>query len=313
MSPDETDALSTPATPSRRSVMTGAGLTALAAITIPGVADADVVDSASAVASGQAMPVGDIPGWKQVIAEDFGDDVPVGGFAGSPFVYGELATDCAAYDTYGHRLGVYGTCPVGGALYSPEKTISTYGSMLDLHLHVDESGTPVCAAAYPVRPGSNSNSHQYARWSYRMRTSQVTSRNWACVSELWPAVDAEWPASGEVNWPEGAIDMDQPPLTPIHGFYHPRGTRTIAEFQNQQSFVQAPGAKWTDWHTYTMEWSAGSVKLLLDGQELFSTTSNVPTTQMRWVTQTGPADSQLGLPTGSAHVQIDWVVAYDPA
>ncbi len=307
-------------TPSRRSMLGGASLAALAATAAPPAAQAATSRSGHAAAaatspSGQAMPVGNITGWKQVIAEDFATYIAVGGFVGSTTRYGELATNCAAYAAYGKRLGVYPTGAVaGGGMYSPEKTISTSGSLLDIYLHVDTAlKKPVSGAFWPVRPGSDTNAHQYGRWAYRMRSYQATGVNWGCVSEMWPDDDNAWPGSGEIDWPEGNVHSATTDTTgTLKGYFHPKGS-TKVDFGKQQKDIPALNGVWANWHTFIIEWLPNSFKAYMDTHLVFSTTQNVPDAVMRWVTQSGPNDPGLAPPSGSAHVQLDWVVAYDPA
>ena len=293
----------------RRALLGGA-----AAVGLAGVAMNDPA-SALTSASGAAMPVGNIPGWKQVIAEDFATAVPRGGFVASPTSYGSLATNCAAYPTYGKRIGVYGNGSANTyGYYDVSKTLSTSGSLLDIYLHVDPATNKrVSAAFFPLRGGVQ-NSHTYGRWSYRMRSYNATGTGWGSASLLWPADDKAWPASGEIDWPEGDIRA-QPVGTPgkIAGFYHPSTT-----LSGSPGSVGVPGlgGLWTNWHTFTIEWLPRSVKVYLNSHLVLSRTTNVPSIPMRWLTQTGPGNDSQGrpvLPSGSSHLQIDWVVAYDPA
>lgn len=66
-------------------------------------------------------------------------------------------------------------------------------------------------------------------------------------------------------------------------------------------------------YTFVIEWRPNSLKVYMDTTQVFSTTTNVPEVPMVWVTQSGPGNFDLPAPTGSAHVQLDWVVAYDMA
>ncbi|UIJ36196.1 glycoside hydrolase family 16 protein [Allobranchiibius sp. GilTou73] len=267
-------------------------------------------------ASGAALPVGDLPGWKQVIREDFTTAVPRGGFVASPTTYGELATTCAAYRAYGRRLGVYGNGPVNTyGYYDVSKTLSTSGSLLDMYLHHDTAtNRNVSAAVFPFRAGSTTNAHLYGRWSYRMRSYNATGTNWACVSLLWPDVDSQWPMAGEIDWPEGDVRaVPSGARGNVAGFFHPRGAQS-----GHEGTVPIPGLNglWTNWHTYTIEWLPNSLKCYLNNHLVLSRTTRVPSTPMRWITQSCPSNDNRGAPlrpAGSAHVQIDWVVAYDRA
>src|ERR1700738_2837561 len=65
-------------------VVSGAGAVA---ISTQGATAAGVATQKSASAllsqSGQAMPAGDLPGWKQIFSDDFTTNVPLGGFPGA--------------------------------------------------------------------------------------------------------------------------------------------------------------------------------------------------------------------------------------
>ncbi len=302
--------------PSRRGMLQGlGGLATVGALGATAVESMVGAEAASGSPSGQAMPKGNLPGWKQVIAEDFATSIPRGGFVPGR-TYGLLAPTCSAYQAYGKRLGVYGDGPVNTyGYYDARRTLSTSGSLLDMYLHIDPTtGRRVSAAVTPFRPGRTDNAHLYGRWSYRMRSFNATGSNWACVSLLWPQKDADWPRSGEIDWPEGNVRA-LPAGTPgrIEGFVHPRGAST-----GWDGTIHIPGRNglWTNWHTFTIEWRPNSLKVFLDKVAVMSTTARVPNTPMRWVTQSGPSNDERGRslrPSGSAHVQIDWVVAYDPA
>ncbi|MBO1756384.1 glycoside hydrolase family 16 protein [Allobranchiibius sp. CTAmp26] len=294
---------------SRRALLGGAAAIGIGGAALRGSA------AAATVGSGVAMPLGNLPGWKQTIAEDFNTAIPLGGFVASPTTYGELAQNCAAYATYGKRLGVYGNGSANTyGYYDVSKTLSTSSSVLDTYLHVDPATSRrVSAAVFPLRGGLQ-NSHTYGRWSYRMRSYNATGSGWGCATLLWPADDKAWPASGEIDWPEGDIKA-QPLGMPgkINGFFHPRDATN-----GWEGTVQIPSLNgmWTNWHTFTIEWLPNSLKVYLGTQLVMARTSHVPSTPMRWVSQTGPNNDALGrpvLPSGSSHVQIDWVVAYDPA
>ena len=62
-------------------------------------------------------------------------------------------------------------------------------------------------------------------------------------------------------------------------------------------------ARFTDWHTYTIEWMPGRVRLLLDDTVVLNTTNWVPDKPMRWQLQT----ETNGAGTNSGNLMVDWV------
>lgn len=304
--------------PSRRAVLVGAGTVALAS-GLSGVACG--ATAATTNPSGTAMPVGNIPGWNQIIAQDFTTNVPLGGFVSANNGSGELLSTCAAYKAYGTQLGVYDNGSDNTtSYYNTSQTVSTSGSVLDIYLHVGGSPAQALAAAiFPFRPGSTSNSHLYGRWSYTLRSYDATGTNWGAVALLWPT-DNE-PISGkperEMDWPEGNVQAVPPGAAgTLRGFFHPADPKGLGL---QQSVLNGPSGLWTNWHVFTIEWLPNSLKFFWNGKQYGSTenpwsfTQNVPDIAMKWDLQTGSADASAPAPTGTAHVQLDWVVAYDPA
>ena len=253
--------------------------------------------------SGQAMPRGDLKGWTQVIAEDFDTDVPLGGFVATE--NGILASTCSGYPAYGDRFGVYWDGPSGdGGLYRADRTLSATKSLLDIHVHHDASLKKLmCAAFFPFRPGTTSNLRTYGRWSYRMRSYGATAPGITSVSLLFPELQSQWPESGEMDWPESDVSGM------LGGNNHPAG------FQDNPSDEIPTGARlWSDWHTFTIDWRKDSLTYFVDDVATLTTTQHVPDEPLKWDTQCAPTAGFRGelLVGVSAHIQLDWVVAYDP-
>ncbi|RYZ85667.1 MAG: glycosyl hydrolase family protein, partial [Moraxellaceae bacterium] len=61
--------------------------------------------------------------------------------------------------------------------------------------------------------------------------------------------------------------------------------------------------KFTDWHTYTIEWSPGRVKFILDNTVVLNSTNWVPSGPMRWQLQT----ETKGNGSSSGNLMVDWV------
>jgi hypothetical protein len=222
------------------------------------------------------MPVGDLTGWTQVFAEDFGRDAALGSFLST---YG---TTWSAYPSPWKDTS-------GNGVYDAGRTLSVTNSTLDIYLH-SEGGTHYVAAPAPRLPAMT-----YGRYSVRFRSDSITGYKTAWL--LWPD-DNQWPAHGEIDFPEGNLDQN------ISGFAH-----WSTASGGQDAFPTS--ATYADWHVATTEWSPGRIVFLLDGRVVGTSTTHVPSTPMHWVLQT---ETQLsgGAPADSAsgHVQVDWVTAY---
>ena len=122
----------------------------------PGAAPAQTEQSGAAHAqqtpgepSGEAMPVGDIPGWRQTFTDDFKTNVPVGGFSGCD----PAARSCSGLPSsvrskwWAYPDGWKDTAQQG--TYTPSKTISIANGMMRLNLHTG-NGAHMVAAPLPM-------------------------------------------------------------------------------------------------------------------------------------------------------------------
>lgn len=239
--------------------------------------------------SGVGLPMGDLPGWHQMFAQDFNSNVPVGGFPGS--LYGNTYTvyPDGTHDTQAQRTG-------GPSRYYPSKVLSVSNGVLNYSVH-SENGTPMGAALLPILPGN----HLYGKYTLRFRADAVPGFKIAWM--LWP--DSEvFPRDGEIDFPEG--DLIGSIFAAIH---HQDATVN----NDQDIFNSSTG--FTSWHTASIEWIPGKVTLLLDGSVFGVTTTRVPNTPMHWVLQTESClNSSCSNPHyGSGNVQIDWMAAYSMA
>jgi hypothetical protein len=229
------------------------------------------------------MPVGDLPGWRQVFTDDFNTSVPVGGFAavyGSRWaIYGDGWKDTAAQSE--------GTA----SRYFPSRVLSVQDGMLNKYLHTENGITMVAAVAPKI------GDQLYGRYAVRFRADEVAGFKTAWL--LWPQSGA-WPGDGEIDFPEGNLDGN------IWAFTHRQGATSGSD---QDAF--ATSARYGSWHTAVFEWKPGSVTFILDGRVIGTSTNRVPNTPMHWVLQT---ETCLGncqpSSTAEANVQIDWVAAY---
>jgi hypothetical protein len=235
--------------------------------------------------SGQAMPVGDLPGWHQIFADNFANEsYPLGSLTGcgTHGCKGDPNLDWGAVsdghpDTSGH-------CE-----YDAPQTVSISGGVLNIDVHTDPSGVCLDASLYPMK----NTAFLYGRYSVRFRSDAVAG--YKGVYLLWPTNKI----NGEIDFPEANLDQ------PIQGFLH-----TLAGGVQKQFFRS--GASWSGWHTATLEWTPSSVTYILDGVTIGSTTQDVPQTPMSLTLR---AESDLmGAPKPPAgsqgNMQIDWATIY---
>jgi hypothetical protein len=234
--------------------------------------------------SGQAMPVGDLPGWHQIFADNFANDsYPLGTFTG-----------CNQHGCSGAPSVPFGAVvdghpdTSGNCEYFPSQTVSITGGVMRIFMHTNSKGLCMDASLYPLVP-----SLTYGMYSVRFRSAAVPG---------YKGVDLLWPVNkvnGEIDFPEANLDA------PLHGFLH-----TLAGGQQQQNFKST--ASWTSWHTATLEWTPTSVTFVLDGTTIGTTDLDVPQTPMTLVLRAESDLEGAPKPPASAHgsMEIDWVTVY---
>jgi beta-glucanase (GH16 family) len=252
------------------------GSTVLAPQDAPAPAPTTATDAATDADT--PMPVGDLPGWRQVYVEDFSQDAAPGSFPGP------------AYE--GRWSGYEGFPDTSEAgLYSNTRVVSVQDGVMDLHLRT-ENGQPLVAAPIPLVHG-RWGGQLYGRFEVRFRADPVHGYKTAWL--LWPDSD---------DWAEGEIDFPEGPLS--------------AEMYAANLLVGSPGvfdlktdglATFDEWHVATIEWTPDAVTFLLDGEQVGRSTSS-PSTPMHWVLQT---ETDHGTPPADeeGHVEIDWVTVYE--
>jgi hypothetical protein len=256
----------------------------------PGRSGSGIGQPATASPSSQAMPVGDLPGWKQIFTEDFTIGVPVGSFVGSVydrrwFAYPDGWLDTAAQheDTRSRHM--------------PSEVVSVQGLLLNKHLH-DSGDGPRVAALVPQFP--DGEDRLYGRFSVRFRTDSLEGYKVAWL--LWP-VSEVWPRDGEIDFPEGPLDGN------ISAFMHRQG----ATSGDDKDVFETPVPLADGWHTATIEWTEDKVVFILNDEVIGTSTSRIPNTPMRWVLQTETCIGNCQpAPTTQGNLQIDWVVVYEP-
>jgi hypothetical protein len=232
-----------------------------------------------------AMPVGDLPGWKQNYKQDFTQNATLGQVGN---VYG---MSMRGYD------GFTDTSKKG--LYAPDKVLSVSNGSLNYYLHT-ENGTPLVAT--PVL--NDYAGQKYGRYSVRFRSDTMPGYKIAFL--LWPSSD-DW-NEGEIDWPEGSLGEKMRPASAVPGTYN-NGSML---FQPEKEYFTPTDS--SDWHTATTEWTPTGVKFYWDGQLVAQTDKAVPQTNFRWTLQ---AETEL---TGSkpdakvaGNLQVDWATSYSYA
>lgn len=245
------------------------------------------------------LPIGDLPGWKQVFREEFDKgDVPIGAFPGPAY---------SAKWSAGYKDGTPDTAGQKGAKsgYYPSKVLSVKNGMLDWYLHT-ENGISMGAAPTPKIPNNSAragllprhNSLLYGRISVRFKAD--TLRGFKAAWLLWPD-SGVWPRDGEIDFPEGDLAKE------FYGAAHYRGNDPTASdmFRSQTTFV--------DWHVATMEWSPGKVEFFLDGRSLGASTTATPNTPMHYILQTESCLPRCPSPRTAGHVYLDWIAIWKRA
>jgi beta-glucanase (GH16 family) len=243
--------------------------------------------SSGADPSGQAMPVGDIPGWHQVFADSFTTNVPLGSFPTA------VSSKWGAYPDGWHDTSGHGT-------YMPSKVVSVQNGVMNLHVHT-ENGVHMVAVPYPVIPGASSHNGQlYGRYAVRFRADPLAGYKTAFL--LWPD-SGVWPRDGEIDFPEGDLNRT------ISAFVHRRGGTRGGDRDHYSTSSTYPS-----WHTAVIEWGPSATKFILDGATIGTSVRRIPNTPMHWVLQTETAlDRKVPSDSTAGDVQIDWVAVYRPA
>lgn len=276
-----------------------------------------VASSTSWDPSGEAMPVGNLPGWNQVFADNFaGDNVPVGSFSGCSWPNGAnlMTINCTGLAPYPGVEAKWFAYPdgwkdtTGAGTYYPSKVISIQNGVMNLYLHTETvNGTSyhMVSAPVPKIPGGSGSlgGMLYGRYAIRFRADSLHGYKTAWL--LWPDSNT-WPADGEMDFPEGDLDST------INAYLHwMNGTSG----NSQDAFPTT--VTYNSWHTAVLTWTPLGTTFTLDGSVVGTDTnlSLIPSTPMHWVIQTETSTDGTGPPADATggNVQIDWVTAYSQA
>lgn len=237
------------------------------------------VGAESAALSGTAMPVGDLPGWRQTFTEDFNQPVARGSFPGP---YAGKWMSYSGFPNHS-KVGRY-----------DQKIISAQNGVLDLHLHA-ENGVPLSAAPVPLVNG-RWGGQTYGRFSVRMKADPI--RGYGASFLLW---------SDENDWYDGEIDFPESGFSDIvKGYNH------CLDNPADNCLWFHTDKRYDTWHTYTVNWRPEKLSFLIDGVEVASTTRHIPSAKMHWVMQVETPTPTSARET-SGHLLIDWATIYSRA
>jgi hypothetical protein len=252
----------------------------------------------NACPSGECLPLGDLPGWRQIFTDDFIEPVALGQWSGcsmEPMVCSGLP------DAYRDRWWAFleGWSDQASGSYSPARVFSIAGGVLDIHVHT-ESGAHLAAAPVPLIHARNGAFGQlYGRYAVRFTSDALHGYKVAWL--LWP--DSEtWPRDGEIDFPEGNLDMV------IEAYLHRRNATAGSDTAGFSSGVPVSGG----WHTAVIEWKKDSAVFILDGNVIGATMDRIPDTPMHWVLEvTTTLDGYEPADETEGHVRIDWVAVWE--
>lgn len=269
------------------------------------------------------LPKGDLPGWKQILADDFDEygEVPVGSFSDCGHnqdnykeaycsgLTGKLKERWWAYPNGWPDTAKQRNYPLGG-VYNPEETVSIKDGMLQVKMFNRDGENQVAALVPKATVGQT-----YGRYVIRFKTETTPGYKLAWL--LWPDKN-ESCLSCEIDFPELELDSE------ISGFMH---YKQQSENEEHKQDVFPTGEKYGEWHTAVIEWSPGKVEFFLDGkkvkgknpnwEDIEASTENVPDQPMSWVIQSESAlddraknNEVVAKENSSTTILIDWVAAY---
>lgn len=201
--------------------------------------------------SGEAMPVGDLSGWKQTLAEDFTVDSPAGSFEEA------YKSVWCGYDQ--------------NVQYHNARTISTHDGVMDFTLDGKVGG-----AGYFDSPAGSCDGQLYGRFAMRIKAVNAADNGTAIM--VWPVSDI-W-GDGEIDYPEGNFDET------LGLFHHPMGCVDCSASDSLDT-----GASWQVWRTVAIEWEPSAVRYYLDGKLIKTVTHDIPNTKHRYTIQMAPNGS----------------------
>ena len=165
-------------------------------------------------------PVGNLPGWTHIFADDFTRDAALGSWANpsdpNKVVYvGSGGQQWLTYpqtftDTYQHRP------------YRSDQVLSVSNGSLDFFLH-NVDGKPAGANPSPVLP-DGTQYQTYGRYSARLKVDTPTLSEYHIAFLLWPKSEL-WPNDGEIGFSGRRTVVDIARVRPLRPVYRRSGRR----------------------------------------------------------------------------------------
>jgi hypothetical protein len=249
----------------------------------------------SADPSGESMPIGDLPGWKQIYTENFSRSADKGKFMN---VYSDNFWQIYS-DNYPDTAGKNWGQP---SVYYPSKVLSVGNGVLTKNVHV-ENGKPMAAGMFAkVNKSDKEGAQLYGKYTIRFRVyanNSTSLKGFKMAWLLWPK-SQKWPKDGEIDFPEG--DFAGKIWAAMHRQEGTSGDDQDLYFSNTGFDGQ--------WHTASMEWGPDKMVFILDGKVLGTSTKRIPNTPMFWVIQTESCYDVCPNANANGNVEIDWMTAY---
>ncbi len=250
--------------------------------------------------SGVPMPVGNLPGWKQVFRDDFpaSEDAPLGTFADCSLQVRKCTKLPAATSAkwFAYPDGVPDTW--GEGRYMPSQVLSIHGGLLDFDLHTaPQTGVREVAAVVPRI--SRTSQVGMTHGAYAVRFRAATLPGYEVAWQLWPD-SGNGLGDGEIGFPAGPLSGSV-----LAWLHWPDATSEEMNntFQTRTRF--------SGWHTAVLEWNPKMVRFILDGHVVATLAQHVPTVPMFWVLQT-EVEQAGDFPAASVagHIYVAWATAY---
>ncbi len=254
--------------------------------------------------SGLAMPVGNLPGWTQVQADDFTG----------------TALNATNWYPQGYS-GIPASAP-GGWWASAHVKVRDGKLVLEGRKEtVDTNGSTAggIETRFATAGLANKLNLSYGKIEVRFRMDAGRGIKYAWL--MWPSGEA-WEVGGEIDFAEDGAPIPRNKTTGTTHWFP-----TTTNHQQEQRGYTLPTGDFTTWHTAGLEWSPGSVKYFTDGV-LTGTTTNaggvnrVPDGVMHLALQT-EALTNCSTPQwntcvdattpANVNAEFDWAVLYRPA
>lgn len=247
--------------------------------------------------SGETMPVGNIPGWSQVFAEDFSAPAATGSMASpDPETINYIGATGTKWRSYPPNY----PDTRAGRPYRSDQVLSVHDGVMDFFLH-EVDGRPAGASPSPLVTGT-SQYQTYGRYSARVRIPGGQTSNYYMAWLLWTEHDLDG-GYGESDWPEGVLNNNGLGFEAVahHG----------PNFDiDKQGCGNATISLANTWRTFTQEWTPTERRYYIDGFLFCTVTRPTWAGPERWQLQTETLPGNLHQAT---HLLVDWAVVYAPS